>query len=143
MAVAVGKIIKFDDVRGYGFIAPDEGGEDVFVHANDLLDDKFLYRPGVRVEFQVEQGDRGIKASLVKIVDGPGNEIVVTPHTVPATIERASVGDDTCDVLSSAGFRHEVIEALLRSAPAVTGAQITQIAAAFDQIARGHGWVED
>lgn len=141
--VAVGKIVKFDDVRGYGFIAPDEGGEDVFVHANDLLDEKYLYSPGVRVEYRVEQGDRGTKASQVKIISSPGNEIAVSAHSVPVAIERTGSGDETCDVLSPVGFRHEVIEALIHSAPGVTGAQITQIVTALDQVARSHGWVED
>lgn len=141
--MAVGKIVKFDDTRGYGFIAPDEGGEDVFVHANDLLDEKYLYRPGVRVEYRVEQGDRGTKASMVKVLDSPGSEIAVSASAVPVAIERTGNGDETCDVLSSIGFRHEVIEALLRSAPGVTGAQIVQIVASLDQLARTHGWVED
>ena len=34
-----GKMLRFDEVRGYGFIVPDDGNEDVFVHANDLLEE--------------------------------------------------------------------------------------------------------
>lgn len=57
-----GKVVRFDEVRGYGFIAPDGGGEDVFVHANVLGDDKYVFGPGLRVEFEVSDGDRGPKA---------------------------------------------------------------------------------
>lgn len=50
-----GKVLRFDDTRGYGFIVPDGGGEDVFVHANELLDEKVSYGAGTPVEFEVTE----------------------------------------------------------------------------------------
>jgi cold shock CspA family protein len=38
MATATGRIIRFHDIKGYGFIAPSRGGEDVFIHAHELAD---------------------------------------------------------------------------------------------------------
>jgi CspA family cold shock protein len=63
MRVEKGKVVRFDEFRGYGFVAPDAGGEDVFIHVNDLDFDKRLIEPGALVEFDVEDGDRGPKAS--------------------------------------------------------------------------------
>ncbi len=64
-----GKILRFDEVRGYGFIAPDEGrDEDVFMHANDLLEEKYLYQSGRRVEYFLESGDKGPKAGEIRLV---------------------------------------------------------------------------
>ncbi|GAB3888890.1 hypothetical protein GCM10029964_057330 [Kibdelosporangium lantanae] len=88
-----GKVLRFDDVRGYGFIAPDDGGEDVFMHANDLRDEKFLFTPGTTVEFDVVEGDRGLKASSVRVVErGPTRS-----GGGPAADEEVM-----CDVLSPA-----------------------------------------
>ncbi|WP_345034392.1 cold shock domain-containing protein [Kutzneria kofuensis] len=42
--MATGRVLRFDDVRGFGFIAPDSGSEDVFVHANDLSEDKSVFK---------------------------------------------------------------------------------------------------
>ncbi len=62
-------IVKwFNDKKGYGFIENDEG-EDVFVHHSDIIGVGFKsLADGDRVTFDVEQGDRGPKATNVKKV---------------------------------------------------------------------------
>ena len=62
-----GTVIRFDDMRGYGFISPDAGGEDVFLHANDLEINKARVRPGLKVSFEVEEGARGKFATAVRL----------------------------------------------------------------------------
>lgn len=129
--VISGKVLRFDDVRGYGFIAPDDGGEDVFMHANDLRDEKFLFTPGTAVEFDVVEGDRGLKASSVKIVDR--GQV------------RANAGQDDevlCDVLSPRELMQELTEALLEAAPTLTAAQIVQVRQRIAKLAHAHGWLE-
>lgn len=136
-AVALGRVVRFDDVRGYGFIAPEEGGEDIFVHANDLLDEKHQYKPGVTVEFRVGQGDRGLKASLVKVVDsGSARE-----PGLPTGLHLDGEDDGMCDVLSPLEFRRELTEALIEASPTLTAAQIVEIRNAIARVARGHGWL--
>jgi CspA family cold shock protein len=59
-------IVKwFNEKKGYGFIENDEGG-DVFVHFSDISGFGFkTLAEGDRVTFDVEQGDRGLKATNV------------------------------------------------------------------------------
>ncbi|GAA3618324.1 hypothetical protein GCM10022223_38830 [Kineosporia mesophila] len=76
--------MRFDEIRGYGFIAPDSGGEDVFLHANALLAEKHQYQPGVPVEFDVIEGERGLKATAVRVVKGRAG--VPAPVTKPAPV---------------------------------------------------------
>jgi cold shock CspA family protein len=129
--VVTGRIVRFDDVRGYGFIAPDDGGEDVFVHANDLREEKYRYRAGLRVGFEVEDGDRGLKASDV--------------HLLEPSKKRPAASDDEeilCDVLSYADFSLELTEALLDGVPTLTGAQIVQVRRRVMELVQTHNWVE-
>jgi len=56
----------FNDAKGFGFIAPDEGGEDVFVHFSAIQGDGFkTIKEGQPVEFEVTTGPKGLQATNV------------------------------------------------------------------------------
>ena len=62
-----GKVKWFNDAKGYGFIEQ-EGGEDVFVHFSAIQMDGFkTLAEGQVVEFEVQQGDKGLHATNVEI----------------------------------------------------------------------------
>lgn len=132
-----GKVVRFDDVRGYGFITPDIGGDDVFLHANDLEMDKPLARPGAKVSFEIEEGSRGKFARCVRLSSD-------APPTNPAgpAIHDTSVADDYFDVLSLEEFLHSVTEMLLRITPPLTGQQILEVRSSVEELARKKGWIE-
>jgi CspA family cold shock protein len=61
----VGTVKWFNAAKGYGFIGH-EGGEDVFVHYSSIQTDGFRrLEKGQEVEFSVEEGPKGLQASLV------------------------------------------------------------------------------
>ena len=61
-----GTVKFFNTAKGFGFITPDGGGKDVFVHANDL--GGAILTEGTKVEFEVVDGKKGPQASAVKVV---------------------------------------------------------------------------
>lgn len=63
-----GTVKRWLSGRGYGFIEPDEGEGDVFVH-NSEIRGAYSLREGQRVEFDVEKTDRGPRAINVKIIE--------------------------------------------------------------------------
>ena len=61
-----GIVSKFMDEKGFGFIKPDEGGKDIFVHHSDIqMEGRKTLTPGQRVKFDVAQEAKGPKASNV------------------------------------------------------------------------------
>ncbi len=61
-----GTVKFFNTEKGFGFIVPEEeSGNDVFVHANGLLDE---VREDDKVEYDVEQGRKGLNAVNVKVL---------------------------------------------------------------------------
>jgi cold shock protein len=65
-----GSVKWFDTTKGFGFIAPDEGQGDVFVHVTNLNGvDSNQLQENTRVEFTVEQGDKGLQAVNVILAE--------------------------------------------------------------------------
>jgi cold shock protein len=69
--MATGTVKWFNDQKGYGFITPDEGGKDVFVHHSSIAGDGFKsLAEGAKVEFEVAEGQKGPEAKNVVTVGG-------------------------------------------------------------------------
>jgi CspA family cold shock protein len=67
--MASGTVKWFNDSKGYGFIAPDEGTKDLFVHHSNIAGDGFKsLSEGQRVEFEARQGEKGPEATNVSPV---------------------------------------------------------------------------
>lgn len=65
-----GKVKFFDDAKGFGFIASDEGDE-VYLHVSALPVGIVSVKPGSRVEFSLFDGKRGAQATSVRILEAP------------------------------------------------------------------------
>jgi CspA family cold shock protein len=67
--MAQGTVKWFNGEKGFGFIAPDEGGPDVFVHSSAIAGSGFRnLEENDRVEFEVQQGQRGPQAVDVRVL---------------------------------------------------------------------------
>lgn len=65
--MATGTVAKFFDQKGYGFITPEDGGKDLFVHYSEVRMEGFVsLTPGQRVEFDVANEAKGPKATNVR-----------------------------------------------------------------------------
>ena len=61
-----GTVKWFNDAKGYGFIAPDDGGKDLFVHHSSITGDGFKsLAEGAKVTFEARQGAKGPEATGV------------------------------------------------------------------------------
>ena len=63
-----GTIKRWLSGRGYGFIGPDEGGEDIFVHHSEIQG-AYELREGQEVEFEVQSTYKGPRAINVKLIE--------------------------------------------------------------------------
>jgi CspA family cold shock protein len=59
-----GTVKFFNETKGFGFITPDDGGRDIFVHVSGLSDD---IREGDKVAYDTEEGKKGLNAVNVTV----------------------------------------------------------------------------
>lgn len=60
-----GKVKFFNNAKGFGFISPNDGGADIFVHQSGLVDQ---IKENDTVEFDTERGKKGLNAVQVRVV---------------------------------------------------------------------------
>ncbi|WP_144207099.1 cold shock domain-containing protein CspD [Shewanella donghaensis] len=64
--MASGTVKWFNNAKGFGFICPDQGGEDVFAHYSTIeMEGYRTLKAGQPVDFQTEQGPKGMHASAI------------------------------------------------------------------------------
>lgn len=67
--MATGTVKWFNEAKGYGFITPNDGGADVFVHFSAIVGTGFkTLAEGQKVQFSVERGAKGLQAVGVSAV---------------------------------------------------------------------------
>ncbi|MFT4187012.1 MAG: cold-shock protein [Aeromicrobium sp.] len=67
--MATGTVKWFNAEKGYGFIAPDAGGEDLFAHYNQIQGSGYrTLDENQKVEFEVEQGQKGLQAAQIRAI---------------------------------------------------------------------------
>jgi cold shock protein len=65
--MATGTVKWFNDSKGFGFITPDDGGEDLFAHFSAIQMNGFkTLKEGQKVQFEVTQGPKGKQASNIQ-----------------------------------------------------------------------------
>jgi cold shock protein len=66
--MATGTVKWFNSEKGYGFITPDDGGEDLFVHFSAISGSGFkTLDEGAKVSFEVTQGQKGPQATDIQV----------------------------------------------------------------------------
>lgn len=81
-----GTVKWFSDAKGFGFIAPDDGGQDLFAHFSCIAMEGFrTLKPGARVTFEVAEGPKGQLAQNIQPEPGPraGSQVVDHHLTKP------------------------------------------------------------
>lgn len=70
MTTQTGTVKWFNDSKGYGFIAPDDGGKDLFAHFREIQGAGSFksLAEAQRVQYEVTQGPKGAQASNIRVV---------------------------------------------------------------------------
>ena len=88
--MATGKVKWFNNAKGYGFVIAEAGGEDLFVHYSSIQMDGYkTLKAGQDVEFDIEQGPKGLHAVNIRSFESDGISVMTTPP-----VERSESSDD-------------------------------------------------
>jgi cold shock CspA family protein len=139
-----GRVLRFDGTRGYGFVAPDAGGEDIFVHANSVEGDQRL-ASGDWVEYDAVEGERGLKSIRVRLLRPAAGETPADRRSGREPRDGSGSGEEEdgyVDVMPEREFLAAVTETLLGGVPDLTAAQLVQVRRHMLALAQAHAWVD-
>ena len=100
-----GRVRFFDADKGFGFIAKDDGGDEVYVHASALPEDVATLKKGQRVEFGLIDGRRGEQAISLRLLENP---VSLSKATRKSPEQMAVLVEDLIKLLDGIGngYRH-------------------------------------
>ena len=97
--MATGKVKWFNNAKGYGFILPEEGGEDLFAHYSSIeMDGYKTLKAGQDVEFDILEGPKGHHAVNIRSGDAeaaaPSEPSVELPDDLPSAEDSQDAAED-------------------------------------------------
>ena len=82
--MATGTVKWFNDAKGFGFIEPEAGGDDVFAHFSAIQMEGFrTLKQGGRVSFEIVQGPKGQLAQNIAPIDAPDPSVAPADAAAP------------------------------------------------------------
>lgn len=136
--MATGRVLRFDQSRGFGFVAAQDGGEDIFLHVSEFNGYPDMLIPGALVEFQIMAGDRGRKACDARLGD---EEWEKEPAVTPAKVSLPAGQEGTVrHLVPDAEFNRQLSQVLLTAVPELTGHQVVQASRGILKLAVRHHW---
>jgi len=70
--MATGTVKWFNNAKGYGFVVPESGGDDIFVHYSSIQMDGYrTLRAGQPITFEVKEGPKGLHAVNIRLHGSP------------------------------------------------------------------------
>jgi CspA family cold shock protein len=90
--MAIGTVKWFNNAKGYGFILPDGGGEDLFAHYSSIeMDGYKTLKAGQSVQFEIIEGPKGLQATSIQSAGGAEDAEAAEADGAPETSEVLSV----------------------------------------------------